>query len=82
MSETTYAELPAGLEARLASGEFQLVSGQKHDYGRQLITADTIRAGKCGYWISPYIGGWLKTYFRFAEATAIVNAVAASGWTL
>lgn len=44
MSETTYAEVRAGFEARIASGEFQLVSGQKHDPGRQFTTAETIRA--------------------------------------
>ena len=44
MSETTYAEVRAGFEARIASGEFQLVSGQKHDSGRRFTTAETIRA--------------------------------------
>jgi len=44
MSETTYAQVRAGFEARIASGEFQLVSGQKHDSGRQFTTAETIRA--------------------------------------
>lgn len=44
MSETTYAEVRAGFEARIASGEFQLVSGQKYDSGRQFTTAETIRA--------------------------------------
>ena len=44
MSGTTYAEVRAGFEARITSGEFQLVSGQKHDSGRQFTTAETIRA--------------------------------------
>ena len=44
MGETTYAEVRAGFEARIASGELQLVSGQKHDSGRQFTTAETIRA--------------------------------------
>jgi conjugative relaxase-like TrwC/TraI family protein len=44
MSETTYAEVHAGFVARIATGEFQLVSGQKHDSGRQFTTAETIRA--------------------------------------
>ena len=44
MSETTYAEVRAGFEARIASGEFQLVAGQKHDSGRQFTTAETIHA--------------------------------------
>jgi conjugative relaxase-like TrwC/TraI family protein len=44
MSETTYEEVRAGFEARIATGEFQLVSGQKHDSGRQITTAETIRA--------------------------------------
>ena len=43
MSETTYSEVRDGFEARIASGEFQLVPGQKHDTGRQFTTADTIR---------------------------------------
>ena len=46
MSETTYPEVRASFEARVASGEFQLVPGQKHDYGRQFTTAETIRAEK------------------------------------
>ena len=44
MSETTYAEVRAGFEGRIASGEFQLISGQKHDSGRQFTTAEAIRA--------------------------------------
>lgn len=44
MSETTYAEVRASFEARIASGEFQLVAGKKHDSGRQFTTAETIRA--------------------------------------
>jgi conjugative relaxase-like TrwC/TraI family protein len=46
MSETTYAEVRASFETRLASGEFQRVSGQKHDTGRWFTTAQTIRAEK------------------------------------
>ena len=46
MSETTYSEVRAGFEARIAAGEFQLVSGQKHDSGRSFTTAETIRAEK------------------------------------
>jgi len=46
MSETTYSEVRAGFEARIASGELQLVPGQKHDTGRQFTTAETIRAEK------------------------------------
>ncbi len=46
MGETTYAEVRASFEARLASGEFQRVIGQTHDTGRQLTTAETIRAEK------------------------------------
>jgi conjugative relaxase-like TrwC/TraI family protein len=46
MSETTYAEVRASFEARLASGEFRQVTGQKHDTGRQITTAETIRAEK------------------------------------
>jgi hypothetical protein len=46
MSETTYAEVRASFDARLASGEFQQVTGQKHDTGPQITTAETIRAEK------------------------------------
>jgi conjugative relaxase-like TrwC/TraI family protein len=46
MSETTYSEVRAGFEARITSGEFQLVPAQKHDTGRQFTTAETIRAEK------------------------------------
>src|ERR1700678_3927574 len=46
MSETTYSEVRAGFEARIAAGEFQLVAGQKHDSGRSFTTAETIRAEK------------------------------------
>ena len=50
MSETTYSEVRAGFEARIASGEFQLVPRQKHDTGRQFTTAETIRAEKEILW--------------------------------
>jgi conjugative relaxase-like TrwC/TraI family protein len=46
MGETTYGQVRASVEARLASGEFQLVSGQKHDTARQFTTAETIQAEK------------------------------------
>jgi conjugative relaxase-like TrwC/TraI family protein len=46
MSETTYSEVRAGFEGRVAAGEFQLVPGQKHDSGRQFTTAETLRAEK------------------------------------
>ncbi len=44
MGETTYGQVRASIEARLASGEFQLLSGQKHDTARQFTTTETIRA--------------------------------------
>jgi conjugative relaxase-like TrwC/TraI family protein len=44
MSETTYTEVRASFEARVAAGEFRLVSGQKHDSGRSFTTPETIRA--------------------------------------
>jgi len=44
MGETTYAQVRASVEERLASGEFQLVAGQKHDTARQFTTAETIQA--------------------------------------
>jgi ATP-dependent exoDNAse (exonuclease V) alpha subunit len=46
MGETTYPEVRASFEARIASGEFRAVAGQKHDTGRQFTTAETIRAEK------------------------------------
>jgi conjugative relaxase-like TrwC/TraI family protein len=44
MGETTYPQVRASFEARVASGEFQVMPGQKHDTGRQFTTAETIRA--------------------------------------
>jgi conjugative relaxase-like TrwC/TraI family protein len=44
MGETTYREVRANFEARVASGEFQLVSGEKHDTARRFTTAATIKA--------------------------------------
>jgi conjugative relaxase-like TrwC/TraI family protein len=46
MGETTYGQVRASVEARLASGEFQIVSGQKHDTARQFTTAETIQSEK------------------------------------
>jgi conjugative relaxase-like TrwC/TraI family protein len=46
MSEVTYAEVRDSFEARVTSGEFQLVPGQKHDTGRSFTTAETIKAEK------------------------------------
>jgi conjugative relaxase-like TrwC/TraI family protein len=44
MGETTYPEVRASFEARIASGEFRVVPGEKHDSGRRFTTAETIRA--------------------------------------
>ena len=44
MGEITYPQVRANLEARLASGEFQLVERSTHSPGRQLTTARTIAA--------------------------------------
>jgi len=46
MGETTYGQVRASIEARLASGEFQLVSSQKHDTARQFTTTKTVEAEK------------------------------------
>jgi len=46
MSETTFTEVRASFAARIASGEFQIMPGQKHDTGRQFTTSDTIQAEK------------------------------------
>jgi conjugative relaxase-like TrwC/TraI family protein len=44
MGETTYPEVRASFEARIASGEFRVVAGEKHGTGRQFTTAETIQA--------------------------------------
>jgi conjugative relaxase-like TrwC/TraI family protein len=44
MGEIIYPEVRARFEARITSGEFQEVSGQKHETGRQFTTGQTIRA--------------------------------------
>ena len=44
MGETTYAEVRATFEARVASGEFRIVAGEKHDSARRFTTAGTINA--------------------------------------
>jgi conjugative relaxase-like TrwC/TraI family protein len=46
MGETTYPEVRASFEARVTSGEFRVVAGEKHDTGRQFTTAETIKAEK------------------------------------
>jgi len=46
MGETTYAQVRTSVEARLASGEFQLVTAPKHGSARQFTTAETIQAEK------------------------------------
>jgi conjugative relaxase-like TrwC/TraI family protein len=46
MGETTYAQVRASVEQRLAAGEFQLVAGHQHDAARQFTTAETIHAEK------------------------------------
>jgi conjugative relaxase-like TrwC/TraI family protein len=44
MGETTYPEVRATFEARVASGEFRVVGGEKHGTARRFTTAETIRA--------------------------------------
>jgi conjugative relaxase-like TrwC/TraI family protein len=46
MGETTYPEVRASFEARVANGEFRLVATDKQRSGRQFTTADTIKAEK------------------------------------
>jgi len=46
MGETTYGQVRASIEARLASGEFHLVLGPKHNSARQFTTAKTVEAEK------------------------------------
>jgi ABC-type ATPase with predicted acetyltransferase domain len=43
MGETTYPEVPASFEARVASGGFRIIAGEKHDSGRRFTTAETIK---------------------------------------
>ena len=44
MGEITHAQVRAHLDARLASGEFQIVERQQGVPGRQFTTAKTIEA--------------------------------------
>jgi conjugative relaxase-like TrwC/TraI family protein len=44
MGDATYPQVRASFEARIASGEFQAVSGHKHETGRQFTTQQTIEA--------------------------------------
>jgi len=44
MGETTYPEVRANFESRVASGEFRLVASEKHSSGRQFTTTQTIKA--------------------------------------
>jgi conjugative relaxase-like TrwC/TraI family protein len=46
MGETTYPEVRANFEARIASGEFRMIAREKHDTGRRFTTAETIKAEK------------------------------------
>jgi conjugative relaxase-like TrwC/TraI family protein len=46
MGQTTYPEVRANFEARVASGEFRVIAGEKHDTGRRFTTAETIKAEK------------------------------------
>jgi conjugative relaxase-like TrwC/TraI family protein len=43
MGEVTYPEIRQNFEARHASGEFQMVDGQKYDSGRKFTTQETIQ---------------------------------------
>jgi len=44
MGETTYPEVRASFETRIASGEFQLVPGEKHDSARRFTTTHMVQA--------------------------------------
>jgi conjugative relaxase-like TrwC/TraI family protein len=44
MGKTTYPEVRASFEARVASGEFRLIASEKHTSGRQFTTTQTIQA--------------------------------------
>jgi conjugative relaxase-like TrwC/TraI family protein len=44
MGDTTYSQVRANFEARVACGEFQTVPAEKHATGRQFTTQETIRA--------------------------------------
>lgn len=46
MGETTYQEIRASFEARVANGEFHFVASDKHGSGRRFTTADAIKAEK------------------------------------
>jgi conjugative relaxase-like TrwC/TraI family protein len=44
MGEITYAEVRASFEARVASGEFRVVPGEKHDSARRFTTAEIVQS--------------------------------------
>ena len=69
------------LRNRIAHHEPILTSGGSLYAGHQRRLS-LGQLAECSDWISPSIGGWFRTHFRFVEATAVVNAVTRSGWTL
>jgi hypothetical protein len=69
------------LRNRVAHHEPILTSGRSLYAGHQKRISFA-QLTECGDWISPSVGGWLRTHFRFAEATAILEAAATSGWAL
>jgi hypothetical protein len=69
------------LRNRIAHHEPILTSGGSLYAGHQK-SVSLEQIAECGNWISPSIGIWLRTHFRFAEATAIVQTAAASGVVL
>src|SRR6202035_5139421 len=46
MGEMTYPEVRASFDARVASGEFREIAGNRHDSGRHFTTAGAIQAGE------------------------------------
>lgn len=46
MGETTFGQVRANFESRIATGEFRIIPAHKHSTGRQFTTAETIQAEK------------------------------------
>ncbi len=69
------------LRNRVAHHEPILTSGGLLYVGHQRRISLT-QLAECGDWISPSVGAWLRTNFRFVDAAAIVDAAEISGWNL
>ena len=69
------------LRNRVAHHE-PILTSAGHLYAGHQRRVSLEQLAECGDWISPTLGVWIRGYFRFAQAEAIVNTVAGSGWLL